>query len=112
MNQIEINGKSYPIKFGLEALHNFCAKNGLSVDDIQDMPKCLQGGLLRTVDLIFFGLQYGAKREKIEFDVTWEDVEAWLSDNPGLYRAALDTFGESQAPPVEGKKKAEEAPVS
>ena len=111
MNIIEINGKEYPIKFGLEAIHNFCTKNNLTPKDVQDMTNCLRGGILRTVDLLFFGLQYGAKRENLEFSLTWFDVENWLSDNPGLYAAALTVFSESQAPVTDDKKKEKANPV-
>jgi len=104
MNELEICGKLRPIKFGFAALDEFCTMTGLTIHQVQNLSDHITFG--RVVTLLYCGLKYGAKRSGTEFTETWDDVEAWLSDNPELFGTALSMFQQSQAPAPTDKKKA------
>lgn len=83
----------------------FCDKHGFTPDDIQNMGEILRKNLLFKVDLLYEGIRYAAKREGAEVLVTWDDVEAWFSDNPGFSAAFVQVWESQQAPPPEDDKK-------
>lgn len=110
-NKIEINGKEYPVRWGLVVMQTFCDKTGFTIDEVQDMATCLSKNLLHKVTLLYEAIKYGCKRDGISCDITWDDIEAWFSDNPGFSAAFVAVWDSQAPPPVDDKKKEPEAVI-
>lgn len=93
INHVEINGKTRPVQYGLDALEEFSKLTGLTADQVMfELDQHLKLGKIPT--FIYCGLKYGAKRAKQEFDLTRDDVEAFLSDDPSLISGFMMAFAE------------------
>lgn len=107
------NNTPIKLRFGLAVIEKFQKSHGFTLDQVlNNMPECLNANLLNVVDLMFDAIEYSHRRENIPMEVTWDDVEAMFSDSPGLRLAIIETWRDQSPPPADGKKKAEEAPVS
>ena len=87
METVKINGKQYPVKFGLGQFKRFADKKGIK--NIEDFDKWLSklndgsfDGLEGAADLLLMGLQRGCQKQKIECDLDVEDVMDLTLDEP------------------------------
>ena len=100
---VEILGKEMPVQYGLDALDEFSKLTGLTEDQVMfELDRHLKLGKIPT--FIYCGLKYGARRAKIDFSTTRDEVEEWLSDNPELIKAFMGAFTDQTMQKTEKKK--------
>lgn len=75
MNTIEINGKELPFRFSFIAIRKFSKLTGLGMDQLGQM------GADHILEMLYAGLYGGCRKNKVDFDLTIEDLEIWLDDN-------------------------------
>lgn len=83
---LEINGKEYPLQFGMGAIEMYCDKMDCDVDDIDThMGSSNKVNQLRAINnLTLCAIQNGCELAKpeIKFDVTYREFQAWLDEQP------------------------------
>lgn len=104
---VELGGESRPIKFGFNALIEFSEMTGRTIEQLNT----INTSSISMKDLLLLcwcALKQGARREKIPFDVTVEDVGDWLDDNPEAMVVMVSEYLKSKSGDptrVENKKK-------
>ncbi len=98
--KLTINKKDYAVHFGMAALAAFCREEGIPLTQMEQ--GFIDLDLLGTTNLVFAGLQQGARREKSILDLTVDDVLDAMDEDKDLLSKALEMFSESQG---ESKKK-------
>ena len=80
MTEIKINGREYPIKWGLQQSIEYCDLRGVSISDYQkDLGKITSDmGILR--DMVWSALKDGARKAKQEFALSNMDVSDLLDE--------------------------------
>lgn len=89
---IEINGKSYPVRFSYSAIRSFLMKTGLALSDLSNVDKLI----LHLPILIYAGMDSGAKKAKEKLTMTLEQIEDWIDDDMSNIEKALAAFTDSQ----------------
>jgi hypothetical protein len=92
MKEIEINGISYPVHFGLSTIKNFAIANGMkTIEQFEEFANTLTDGDLESLSklsqLLLSGIQRGCELKAVECDL---DADAVLD----LSLEAPDTFQE------------------
>ena len=105
ITEINIGGRLRPIRFGFNALSDFCTLTGMKIGDLDKIGSGMDFSHIRA--LVFCGLKAGARRAGEKFTATLEDVGDWMDDNPESLVACFDEFVASQAPVVEKKSSGE-----
>ena len=85
-----LNGKDYPVRFGMNSLRLFTKETGRTLQDLQSL-----GGDLSLDDaccLIKAGLTDGARKAGKEFNLTTEDIADMLDDDFDALQKVLDVF--------------------
>lgn len=75
MNTITINEKEYSFRFSFVAIRKFCALTGMKFQDLGEI------GPDHILEILYAGLYGGARRDKVQFTLTLEDLENWLDEN-------------------------------
>lgn len=80
--EISINGKSYPLEFGMHALTATMKENGIHASDFESLYDTISDDPVKLGEsLIYNGLVNTARKYRKELDITREDV--WiLIDSP------------------------------
>ena len=87
-----LNGKDYPIRFGMNALRIYCKRTNTS---LQDLDKLGEGiSLDDACQLILSGLQDGARVAGKDFDLTVESIADILDEDFEALQKCFDVFGE------------------
>lgn len=93
MQQVQLNGKLHPVKFGMGALIQYERKTGRSaIEDFQTM----SGGSLRlsvVADLIYAAIVCGYRQFKKLPDFTEDDLADWLDNE--VIAQTMQMFQES-----------------
>ena len=109
MNKIQINEQSYPVKFGLNALRNYCRIRGIDFDQFQkEVPEMMSGNMsFKAIDnlalLIRSAIQEGIRKE--QSDMRMPDMEdiIELFENPEEFTKVMELFTGS-LPQAEAEK--------
>jgi len=108
LKEIAIGKEMRPLHFGFAALAEWCDLTGKGLQDLGDIGENLS--LTSAIGLIYCGLKHGARKAKIDFSFTSEDVADWIDDEGmGVFNECMEVFTESMsklAPENEKKKKA------
>lgn len=104
---ITLNGKVFPIKFGLMVLMTFCAENNLSFEELAQLGQPDAGDKMKQVKdllliqkLVFAALKFGHELENKPFELTLAQV-GLLFENLGDVQKVLEMMNESFAVPGE-----------
>lgn len=105
IKEIIIGGQSRPIRFGFNALAEFCKVTGLKIGNIDEVGANMDFGHIRA--LVYCGLKDGARKAGDKFTATLEDVGDWMDDSKEVIIEVFDEFVQSQAPAPTQEKKSE-----
>ena len=107
LKKIAIGGEMRPIHFGFAALSQWCELSGLGLNDLGRLGENLS--LHNAINLIYVGLKHGARKSKVEFNYTADDIADWIDDEGmDIFNEAMEIFGSQMAkitPEAEKKKK-------
>ena len=82
IHYFDLGGKTRPVRYGFRAQRE--AAEALGTEHLSDFETINERiGLRELPQFLFYGLQDGARKEKMPFDATVEDVEDWLDDYDG-----------------------------
>lgn len=101
--QLKVNGKEYPVKYGFNALRLFSNQTGISLDQLSQLQDSMS--IDYAIALIWAGLKDGARVEKIEFDMTMDDVADLLDEDQSIIEQCVAYFVESFVKPGDTEKK-------
>ena len=87
-----LNGKDYPIRFGMNALRIYCKRTKTSLQDLDKLGQDIS--LDDACQLILAGLQDGARVAGKDFDLTIEDIADILDEDFEALQKCFDVFGE------------------
>jgi len=87
-----LNGKDYPIRFGMNALRIYCKRTNTSLQDLDKLGQDIS--LDDACQLIIAGLQDGARVAGKDFDLTIEDIADILDEDFEALQKCFDVFGE------------------
>lgn len=100
MAEITINGKPYPIHFGLKAISRFAQQHNVDFSDMLSAPEALSS-FEGFADLAVLGLNDGARRAKSNLRYTVDDVWDIFDDDPQLILSVAEIFVQSITPLVD-----------
>ena len=98
---ININGESYPLRYGFAALMTFSKKTGINLEELEALSEGID--LYTAVALLWSGLKDGARKEKKQFNLSVEDIADLLDDDVDVLTTALELFAKSFAQAEPGK---------
>lgn len=105
-----INGKEYPVSFGMNALALFSREAGLSLKQIGNLDEHLD--LYNTMILVWCGLSDGFRKARKagdvrgDFALSIEDVGDLLDTDPNALDNFMKAFNEAQPQAGNGKTQA------
>ena len=105
---IEISGKQYPIRFGMNALRIFCKEANIGLNDFSKVTENL--GLDEACLLIQSGLIDGARKAGQEFHLSVEDIADSLDEDFSIIEKAMEYLKESFDAMGSGNLKGGKAP--
>lgn len=89
-----------PFYFGMAALASFLESEGMKLADVATMGENMP--LSRAFRLMLCGFKDGARKERIEFNYTEEDMADWLDDDMSLLDTCVGLFAQSLSAPDTG----------
>jgi len=87
---IEINSKRYPVRFGFNALREFTAITGITLNELPNMQENIT--LDHAIKLVWCGFKDGARKEKMPFGLSVDDVADFLDDDNSILEKAFTAF--------------------
>lgn len=113
MNKLHINidGKEYPVKFGLGTLRNYCQQQGIEFNELFDLmgafaeidpTKITISDMDKIAHLIECGIIRGCKSEGVDCDIDFDDIFDQLTDKE-LLTAVFTEFAKSMNIPDQAK---------
>jgi hypothetical protein len=97
---VSIDGKSYAVKFGFNALRLFGNETGKSLAEIMTLSNNI--GMNDAIALMWAGLKDGHRVEKTPFVMTMDDVSDLLDADPSALNKVMDVFAKSFKAPESG----------
>ena len=95
LEEITINGKKHPVRFGFAALSDFTRAAGLSLNDLNNLGENMDIGA--AITLSWASLKHGYRRANIDFDLSVDDVADLFDEDADAFPKMMQAFGESQA---------------
>lgn len=96
-NYIEIGGEKRPVRFGFAGLYEYEMQTGRKA--LADFAKLSDGienvSITLLVDLIYYGLTCGYRKEKKNVDFDKRDVADWIGQDQGVLEVAMQAFADS-----------------
>ena len=100
---VKINGKKYPVKFGFNALRHFSKATGTSIADMSQIGENMDFDI--AINLMFYGLQDGARAAKESFTYTLEDLADDLDHDMDAIERCMTIFAGMMGGDKGGEKK-------
>lgn len=97
IKEINIGGQPRPVSYGFNALAKFQEMSGLSLAELTSL-NASSMGLKSMIQFAWVGLYDGARKAKMEFPFTIEDVGDWLDEDSEAFVAMFSEFVQSQSP--------------
>jgi len=97
--QILINGTEHPVKYGFNALRLFSNQTGIQLDQLSQLQDSMS--IDYAIALIWAGLKDGARVQKVEFDMTLDDVADLLDEDASIIEQCVAYFVESFVKPTD-----------
>ncbi len=92
---IKAGSESFPVNFGMKALADFCDATKRTMNDLVSLGDTLTPN--DAIVLTHCALKDGARREKISFALTLDDVVNLMDDNTTFFTDVMGAFADSQA---------------
>jgi hypothetical protein len=92
---IEIAGKTYPVKYGFNALRIFTSLSGVKLQDMGQLSTEIN--LEQAIFLMYAGLKDGARAEKINFTLSVDDVADLLDQDQEALNKCMEVFARAFA---------------
>mgnify|MGYP003644355454 CR=1 FL=1 len=102
---VKINDKKFPIKFGFNALRHFSKATGTSIADMSAIGENMDFDT--AIQLMFYGLQDGARASKESFNYTLEALGDDLDHDIDAIERCMTIF----ATMMGGKEEEKKSPV-
>jgi len=99
---ILLGSKKYPVAFNMIAFYEFLDREGQT---LETWAEYISGNLLHTFKLFHFMIEYGSRRNKVEFDLSLEDVADLVGMNMELVNNTILLFMDDEKKPKRLKKK-------
>tara|TARA_Y100000361_G_C11134700_1_gene331149 strand:+ start:212 stop:556 length:345 start_codon:yes stop_codon:yes gene_type:complete len=107
LKKIAIGDELRPLHYGFAALSQWCEISGLGLNDLTNIGNNIS--LKNAISLVYVGLKHGARKSKIEFNYSMDDVADWIdTEGMDLFNEVMEIFSEQMAqmtPDSEKKKK-------
>jgi hypothetical protein len=87
---IEVNGNRYPVRFGFNALREFASITGTTLSELQHLQKNIT--LDHAIKLVYCGFKDGARKDKMPFSMSVEDIADLLDEDSSILEKAFETF--------------------
>tara|TARA_R110000787_G_scaffold87489_3_gene186378 strand:+ start:3747 stop:4091 length:345 start_codon:yes stop_codon:yes gene_type:complete len=87
---VKMDGKSYPVKFGFNALRHFSRMTGTSINDMERIGQDMTFDT--ALSLIFCGLKDGARASKEDFILTMDDLGDILDNDMSGIEKCMELF--------------------
>lgn len=105
--EVQINGDTYPISFGMAALADFTESAGLQLSDLSHLQEKLT--LKASLQLVHAGLKHGGRIAKKPYEGTLDDTCDLMDAEEDALAKVLGVFSGSL--PVAEEKKARAKPA-
>jgi len=97
MNSVEINGKKYPVKFGLSSVKKFALKKGLkTLPEFEKWLEKLNDGSFEGVegigDLLFIGIERGCAKHGVDCDIDADDIIDLTMEDSEAFNQIMEIF--------------------
>lgn len=92
---IEIARKTYPVKYGFNALRIFTSLSGVKLQDMGQLSTEIN--LEQAIFLMYAGLKDGARAEKINFTLSVDDVADLLDQDQEALNRCMEVFARAFA---------------
>ena len=100
---IKVGEKTYPVKYGFNALRMFCNESGIELQDLEQIASSMK--IDHAINLVWAGMKDGARVEKQGFDLTPEDIADLMDEDNTLINQCMELFVASFIKPNSGEKK-------
>jgi hypothetical protein len=100
MKTVETAAGPMPVHFGWAALAEWTQNTGLTLNELNEIGEKLT--VTDAIFLVYAGLRHGARKEKVDFHLTIEDVADLMDETPTLMSEAMEEFSRSMSPNAKG----------
>ena len=100
---IKVGEKTYPVKYGFNALRMFCNASGIELQELEQIGSSMK--IDHAINLVWAGMKDGARVEKQDFDLTPEDIADLMDEDNTLINQCMELFVASFIKPNSGEKK-------
>jgi hypothetical protein len=87
---IKIADKSYPVKYGFNALRLFTNASGLELKDLSELAEKIS--IDHAINLVWAGMKDGARVEKQEFNLDPADVADLMDEDATVLSQCMEIF--------------------
>ena len=101
--EIESEGKKYPVRYGFWALNQFCKVCGLTLADLGKLESQMQPE--HAIGLVWAGLKDGHRKAKLSFDLSLDDIADLIDEDAQLITKCMTVFGKHQQNDSKTEKK-------
>lgn len=98
---IDTNERKVPVRFGFNALREFSKMTGTTLSQLENLGEDMT--LDQAVTLMFCGFKDGARKAKLPFKYTVDDVADWIDEDQDLIEKVFKVFEDQFASEVEKK---------
>ncbi len=89
---IIINGKDFPVRYGMAALMDFTKKTNIKVNELDKLGQEMT--IEAAIALCWAGLKNGARKAGKEFELTLLDVADLIDDDESVITKCMEIFQE------------------
>ena len=102
---IETNDRKHAVRFGFNALREFSRMTGLTLSELENLGTDMT--LDHAITLMFCGFKDGARKQKVNFRYSVDDVADWIDEDQDLIEKVFNIFEAQFNTEIEKKPKAE-----
>ena len=101
--EIESEGKKYPVRYGFWALSKFCSLSQLSLIDLANLESTMTPE--HAINLVYVGLLDGHRKAKLTFNLSVTDVADLMDEDSALITKCMEVFSKQQKGDSKTQKK-------
>ena len=102
-NLIKVGEKTYPVKYGFNALRLFCNASGIGLQELEKIGENIS--IDHAINLVWAGMKDGARAEKQAFDLDTDDIADLLDEDMSVIQQCMELFVVSFVKPGAEEKK-------
>jgi hypothetical protein len=95
LKKIAIGGNMRPVHYGFATLSDWCDACGLTMADLAKLGDNMP--ISTAINMVYCGLKHGARKSKLEFNITFDDVADWLDTDQQALTDAMQIFSDSMS---------------